>query len=318
MAMTKEKLLEVMTTTTARLNDALRARTSKDHEALVTDDTCSDRGYSPSMLGGVGRGRKWVGNRVYTRLRSMGVRFDVEKYEKTIEVELDDLNDDPTITGAKIAAKLMESIELTDEYETYSVLRENKLGFDMDPLFGTHEYVEIDRVTGKAKLDANGNPIVLGSYSNDVAPADPADAVDPYFFGSKNSIVRVTRIGEDFKPSVKGGTPEQSEHTFDNDTVVFGWRARKLYMPGLPFYTIRCTKPFSAEVYQELKDLSRTFINDAGEVVSNKFTHLYVKAGSQAAAAARKLFGQQFLANGESNIYYTEKITVVEVDQHLL
>lgn len=315
MALTKEKLLELQTAATARFNEAMKARQPADYTAFVTEDTCGEAGYSPFLLGGIGKGRKWIGNRVYSRLKSYGVRFSLEKFEKTVAIEADEFADNPAVDGAKIADKLVEAYSLTDAYEVYGVLRENKTGFDMDPLFGTHEYVALG-ADGKPTL-TNGQPTVLGSYTNDVVPAQGQPAVAPYYLLSKNSVLKVTRTGEAPSIVMKGGTADSSEHTFDYDELVWGWRTRVIYRPGLAFYSIRCTKPLTETVYQELKDRMRTFSNDAGIPVNNAPTVLVVRAGSQAAAAARKIFGQQFLANGESNIYATEKIQVIEADEWL-
>lgn len=311
--LTKEKLLEVMTTATAKFADAMAARTDKAYEAIVTDDTCGSAGYSPFMLGGIGAGRKWVGSRVYTRLRSMGVRWDCEKYEKTVEVEATELADNPAVSGAKIGAKLAESAALTDAKEVLGVLKNNGLCFDATSLFGDHEYVDQNN-DGTVKVhpvghESAGEPVVLGTYNNDMGGSGAA-----WYLCNKNSVVRVTRTGEDFTVGMKGGTPESSEHTFDNDTIVWGWRARKIYRAGLPYNTIRSKQDLTATNYQAAKDRGATFINDAGELVDNRFTHIVVKRGTAPAIAAKKLFTQQFLANGESNIYATEGITVLEVD----
>lgn len=307
MAMTKEKLVELMTTASARFVDSMKARTSVI-DAIVTDDTCTNGGYSPFLLGGIGAGRKWIGGRVYTKLRTMGVRFKCEKFEKTVEVPSDELTDNPAVDGAKIGARLAESAMLTEAKETLRVLKDNVDGFDLDPLFGLHEYVE-QNADGSVKRDADGNPVVVGSYNNDISGDGPA-----WYGCSKNSIIRVTQVDEDYKVSVKGGGAETSEHTFDTDAIVWGWKARKIFRPGLPYYSVRSREPLNADSWEKMKNLAATFTNDAGEFVDNRITHIVVKRGSAAHAAAKKLFTQQFLANGESNIYANENITILDVD----
>lgn len=307
MALTKEKLAELITTATGRFVDDMKARVSPV-DAIVTDDTCSNGGYSPYFLGGIGAGRKWIGNRVYTKLRSFGVKFTAEKFEKTVEIPSDELTDNPAVDGAKIGARLAESAALTEAKQTLSVFKDNAVGFDLDPLFGTHEYVD-QNADGSVKLDGVGSPVVLGSYTNDIDGAGPA-----WFLASKKSIVRVTQVGEDYNVVMKGGSAETSEYTFDTDNLAWGWKARKIFRGGMPYYSVRSKAALTAENYQAAKDLMATFTNDAGELVDNAPTHIVVKRGTAAAAAARKLFTQQFLANGESNIYATEGITVLEVD----
>lgn len=307
MAMTKEKLAELITTATGRFVDDMKARVSPV-DAIVTDDTCSNGGYSPYFLGGIGAGRKWIGSRVYTKLRSFGVKFTAEKFEKTVEIPSDELTDNPAVDGAKIGARLAESAALTEVKQTLAVLKDNAVGFDLDPLFGTHEYVD-QNADGSVKLGDDGQPVVLGSYTNDIEGSGPA-----WFLASKKSIVRVTQVGEDYNVVMKGGSAETSEYTFDTDNLAWGWKARKIFRGGMPYYTIRSKQPLTAESYQAAKDQMATFTNDAGELVDNTPTHIVVKRGTAAAAAARKLFTQAFLANGESNIYATEGITVLEVD----
>jgi phage major head subunit gpT-like protein len=306
MAMTKEKLAELITTATGRFIDDMKARTSIV-SAIVTDDTCTNGGYSPYFLGGIGSGRRWIGNRVYTKLKSYGVKFTCEKFEKTVEIPSDELTDNPAVDGAKIGARLAESAVLTEEKETLAVLKNNVAGFDLDPLFGTHEYVD-QNADGSVMLAA-GQPVVLGAYVNDIEGAGEA-----WFLASKKSIVRVTQAGEDYNVVMKGGSAESSEYTFDTDNLAWGWKARKIFRGGMPYYTIRSKASLTGESFQAAQDLGATFTNDAGELVDNRFTHIIVKRGTAPAAAARKLFTQAFLANGESNIYATVGIIVLEVD----
>lgn len=303
--LTKERLLEVMTTVSARFADVLKARTQAPIEAIVTEDTCGSNGYSPFLLGSLGAGRKWVGSRVYARLKSYAVRFQPEKFEKTVEVEADELADNPAFNGAKVADRLMESWSLTDAKELQGILKNNKAGFDGEPLFGEHEYVD-QNADGTIKLDAQGAPVVLGTYVNDIAGDQAA-----WYLASKNSLVRVTRE----EPSIvmKGGSADSSEHTFDEDTLVWGWKARKIYAPGLAFYTVRSRKALTEATYQEAEDLMATFINDSGELVDNKATHIVVKRGTPAATAAKRIFGRQLVDGGENNIYFG-RVQIIEVD----
>ncbi|GJI97031.1 hypothetical protein RugamoR57_37490 [Duganella caerulea] len=308
MAMTKEKLLDLMTTASSRFIDDMKARTSPV-DAIVTDDTCSNGGYSPYFLGGIGAGRRWVGNRVYIRLKSYGVKFTCEKFEKTVEIPSDELTDNPAVDGGKIGARLAESAALTQEIETLAVFKNNAVGFDLDPLFGTHEYVD-QNPDGSIKVDGSGDPVILGSYTNDIAGPGA-----PWYLASKKSIIRVTQTGEDYNVTMKGGSADSSEYTFDTDNLAWGWKARKIFRGGMAYYSLRSKAVLTAESYQAAKDTMATFTNDAGELVDNRATHIVVKRGTAAAIAARKLFTQQFLANGESNIYATEGITILEVDR---
>lgn len=308
MALTKDQLVELMTTSSARFVDDMKARTSAV-TAIVTDDSCGNGGFSPFLLGGIGPGRKWVGNRVYTRLKSYGVKFVCEKFEKTVEIPSDELTDNPAVDGAKIGSRLAEAAALTEEIETLGVFKNNVVGFDLDPLFGTHEYVD-QNADGTVKLDGDGDPVVLGSYTNDIGGAGAT-----WYLASKKSILRVTQTGEDYSIVMKGGSETTSDHTFDTDNLVWGWKARKIFRGGLPYYSLRSKAVLTADSYQAAKDLMATFTNDAGELVDNRPTHIVVKRGTAPAIAARKLFTQQFLANGESNIYATEGITILEVDR---
>ena len=307
MAMTKEKLIDLIATAKGRFSEDMKARTG-NVDAIVTDDTCANGVYNPFMLGGIGAGRKWVGPRVYARLKSYGVRFVCEKFEKTVEISSDELTDNPAVDGAKIGQKLAESAMLTELKETLGVLKNNAVGFDADPLFGEHAYYD-QNTDGSIKLDADGNPVVTATFSNDMGGTG-----DSWYGACKNPIIRVTQVGEDYVVVMKGGSAESSEYTFDTDNLAWGWKARKIFKPGLPFYTIRSKQPLSAESWQAMKDRSATFVNDAGELVDNRITHIVVKRGTAAAANAKKLFTQQLLANGESNIYATEGVTILEVD----
>lgn len=307
MALTKTELEKLMTTADGKFSEDMKARID-NVDAIVTDATCSKGGYSPFLLGGIGSGRKWIGNRVYTRLKSYGVSFKCEPFEKTVEIDSYEFTDNPAVDGAAIGEKLAESAMLTELKFTLAILKDNAIGFDLDPLFGVHEYVE-QNPDGSVKLDGDGNPVVLGTYSNDMGGAS-----DAWYLCSKKSLLRVTQVDEDYKVVMKGGTAETSEYTFDTNMLAWGWKSRKIFRPGLPFYSVRSRQPLNAENFQAAKDRGATFTNDAGEMVNNRFTHIVVKRGTAAAAAARKLFTQQFLANGESNIYATENITVLEVD----
>lgn len=306
--LTKEKLLEVMTTATAKFNDALKARQDANYEKFVDDDTCGSAGYSPYMLGGVGAGRKWIGSRVYTRLRSYGVRFNPEKWEKTIEADATELADNPAYaSGNKLAEKLAESWFLTDAKAVQAVLKDNAIGFGGEALFGTHEYVD-QNADGTVKLDGDGNPIVTASFSNDMGGSGQS-----WYLLNEKAVTRVTREGEEPKVVLKGGTPETSEHTFDNDTIVVGWRTRKIYAPGMAYNALRSKQAVTPENLQAAEDRFTTFVNDAGEYVSAAPKFIAVKKGTAAANAFKAILDRQLINGGESNQYY-KRFELLELD----
>lgn len=294
MSLTKAKLLEVMTTASAKFVDSMQARTDNSYEAIVTRDSFGSAGYTPFLLGGFGSGRLWSGARLFKRLKSYGVKFMGMKFEDTYEIEADELADNPALSGAKIGKGLSSSAARHEQIEITKVLSENKAGFDGEPLFGVHEYLADDGTT------------VIGTYTNDIA-----GSAAPFYLANKQSLLIADRDGENYRMQTMGGG--DSEHTFVTDNIAFGWRARKIFAPCLAFNTIRSANPVTEENVLTAYQTQIGFRSDSGQPLDNAPTHIVVKRGTAQEAAAERLLTLRTLAAGGDNPMYN-KLKILALD----
>jgi phage major head subunit gpT-like protein len=78
-----------------------------------------------------------------------------------------------------------------------------------------------------------------------------------------------------------------------------GWRARKIFAPGLWIDTVKSAKALTADNLQEAIALAHSFRNEQGEKVDNAPPHLVVPRSLE--AAADKLIKAAFINGGDSN-----------------
>jgi len=283
MPLSTEQLNEIKATGSAKFVDTFKARTSRAFEAIITRDRFGSTGYVPFLLLGLGTGSKWVGNRAMKALRSMGVRFNGELHEDSYKVQNTDLADDPAIQASRIAGGLATSADVYDEKEVFAVLKENAVGFDGQPMFGTHE------------ISNEAGTTVLATFDNDIEGAAPA-----FFTVNKNAIIVATRDGEDYQFSAIGGTAD-SHLGFTEDATAMGWRMRGLFKPGFWAHAVRSKQPLNEESLEECIMRHASFKNDAGLPMNCAPTHLVVPTAL--GPAAKKILERDYIDGGDSNIY---------------
>jgi phage major head subunit gpT-like protein len=278
--LTKEAVIELQTTGSATFVERLKSIADRSFEAITTRDNFGSTGYTPFLLGGMSAGREWVGSRVLNAIRTYGVKFTGKKYENTVEVEVEEVADNPAASAARIARAMADTAGLHEAKQAWAVLSGNAVGFDSEPLFGEHTYTEADGTT------------VIATYNNSIDGTG-----DTWYLCNARTLIVATRTGEDYNFQVIGG--DNSEYQFLNDKVAMGWRARKIFAPGLWIDAVRSSKALTADNLQEAITLAHSFRNEKGEKLDNRPTHLVVPRSLE--AAADKLIKAAFINGGDSN-----------------
>jgi phage major head subunit gpT-like protein len=174
MALSREEIEKMDATYTSKFETVLSTQTNRSIMKIVLPDTFGAGGYVPYLMGAISSGREWVGSRLFKSLKTYGVRFTGKKYENTIEVQVDDINDDPALGASKIAAAVAGTIPLHTEKQVISVLASNAQGFDGAALFGDHTYsTEV------------GAPV----YNNDITAAAGQEGPTWYVCNDKSVVV---------------------------------------------------------------------------------------------------------------------------------
>ena len=289
MPLSREEIEKMDATYTSKFETVLSTQTNSSVMKIVLPDTFGAGGYVPYLMGAISAGREWVGSRLFKSLKTYGVRFTGKKYENTVEVQVDDINDDPALGASKIADAVAKTIPLHTEKQVIAVLASNAQGFDGAALFGDHTYsTEV------------GAPV----YNNDITAAAGSEGPTWYVCNEK-SVVVATRTGEDYTPQMLAGTDKE----FTDDAVVFGWRARKIFAPGLWFDSVRSNKALTAENLEEALTRAAGFKNDIGEPVNNDMKFLVVPSSLE--SAANKVLKAMLVDGGNTNTMYNRLEIIV-------
>lgn len=292
MPLSKQAIDELNATYTAKFVDSMSARPVADIDPIVAKDSFGAAGYVPGLSGQIGAGQEWTTTRLMKAMKSYGQRFIGKLYENSIKVKEVDLADDPNLQAAKLAASMSEQAGIDRVQHLVNVLTDpTVVGFDGDPLFGTHTH------------EANG-----ASYDNNIEGTAGARA---WYIANSASLIDATRTGEDYTPQVHGGPG--SDIQFNEDAVAFGYRARKIFAPGPWWNSTRSFKALTEENLQEAIARQLSFKGDRGQLLRNAPTHLVVFRQDE--AAARKLLQAQLVNGGDTNTMYNRlQLIVLDVE----
>lgn len=282
MPLSQAQVDEARVTSTSAFETQMQREVEQVYRLFTVQDTFGSEGYMPILLGGIGSGQEWLTTRLMQAINEYGVRFIGKLYENSVKRKNVALADAIAATSAKIGQALAVDAQGFGQERIEAVIKSNASGFDGEPLFGDHTY-----------SDAVGAPV----YSNDLAPASNPGAA--WYLFNEYSFVEATRTGEDFTMQVNGGTPD-SYLGFHEDSIAFGWRARKIYAPGFWANSVRSTYALTSENLRAAMDAQAKFKNDAGKRVGAKAKYLVVSRSN--AAAAEKLIKAALIDGGNTNL----------------
>lgn len=286
--LTADALALIKSTGSAKFESDLQQVTPRTYELFTSKDTYGAEGYVPFLMGGIGQSEEWVAARTLHEIAEFGVSYHGKLYSNGAKHKKVFLADSPVVKAAKIARALAEDAIAEPQKRILEALKANATGFDNVALFGAHKYA------------------TLGvEYSNDIAGAG-----DPWMLLNSQSMLELTREGEDFQFQVYGG--DNTSVDFLEDSIAMAWRARKIYRPGFWANSIRSQAALTSENLRAAMQKQANFKNDKGARIGKKSNILVV--GQSNSAAAEKLIKSALIDGGNTNIDLG-RVTLVVLDE---
>jgi len=280
--------------------------------AIIVEDELVNGTWSPVVLNPAGKARVFDGSKVINPITGGGVIVEGTRYEHTVGISKDAVNENSVYQHGKVQGGLLaKSAQAHWSRTPVSVLLANPVNaMTGHRLFGKQAIYE-QLENGKVKLDENGQPVVVGTAVNVIAGADTD--TDNYKPGAESWAILapgtlVRAAGEKYNTTYLGS---ESEHTFKTGQLVAGWEAKMYIGPGLWYTGVYSDKAFDADTLQEAQDLLASFVDAIGAPFDASPVIIFVKKGSKAAAAAKRLMKTAVLNGGETNVYF-DTLKVVE------
>ncbi|WP_312587233.1 Mu-like prophage major head subunit gpT family protein [Comamonas terrigena] len=279
--------------------------------AVIIEDELTNGTWSPVLLSPAGKARVFDGSKVINPITGGGVIVEGTRYEYTTGINKDAVNENSVYQRGKSTGILLakEAKAHWNRTPVEVVLRNPVNPMTGHRLFGNQAIYAVNE-NGSAVLE-NGQPVVLKTACNVIAGEDTD--LDNYIPGkeswgifARGVVVRAS--GEKYSTTYLGS---ESEHTFKTGQLVAGWEA-KMYIGGGLWYTgVYSDKTFDADSFQEALDLMASFVDAIDAPFDAEPVLLFVRKGSKAAAAAKRLMKTQVLTGGETNVYH-DMLKVVE------
>lgn len=261
---------------------------------LATIVTSTTKLETYGFLGDMPIFRKWLGEKRVKSISEKAYVLTNDSFEATIGIHKDKIKDDNLGLYGPIAEGWgQESGNLTDRL-VFEALRDGHIRacFDGQNFFDTDHPVGDDgAVAANMNADVAVEPWFLLDCSKPLKP-----------------IIYQNREAANFNMV----TDPQDSHVFKTGEYLMGGEARGA--AGYTYWQLayRSRKALTAANYALAKAAMQALVNDEGEPLGIKPTHIVV--GVSNVAAARDLVLKANLAGGESNIYFND-VVIVEADR---
>jgi phage major head subunit gpT-like protein len=230
--------------------------------------------------------REWIGQRVINNLESTAAQLVNKKWEHTIGVKRDDIEDDKLGIYTAILQQQGEIAARHPDDLVWSLLKNGFTtpGFDGQPFFDPdHQGYDVagHEVSWSNAQAGSGSPWFLADLSRSF--------MKPLIFQLRKS------------PEFVRKTDAKDDHVFLNDTYLYGVDAR--YVAGFGFHQliIGSRAPLSADSYQAARVALSGQHRPDGSPLPIQPTHLIIGASNE--AAALKLLNAELIDGGDSNIW---------------
>lgn len=264
--------------------DAPGAVSSYEQVAMTIPSTSDAENYGwMKELPGV---REWIGQRVYNNLESTGAQLKNRKWEHTIAVKRDNIEDDKLGIYSNAFAMQGEAVRRHPDDLVWGLLPQGfgVAGFDGQYFFDT------DHVThNRQKQEV--------SWSNTGGGA----GVPWFLFDLSRSFMKPLVFQMRRAPQFVSRTRPDDPRVFDLDEFVFGADAR--YNAGFGFHQLAygSKQTLDASAYEAARLALASQFRPDGSPLGVTATHLVVGPSNE--ARARALLEKERLAGGEDNIW---------------
>ena len=268
------------------------------HKVMATTIKSSTKSNTYGWLGSFPQLREWVGDRVFENIKASSYVIENKKYESTLNVKREDIEDDDlgiysTIVKAmadEYIAFLNRNLAALLKDGFFKPCYDGKNFFDEHPVFqkadGTGAQSDVTNIYGES--DANGNPWFLLSLSGSLKPLIIQERITPEF---------------------ENITDTKNDTVFIKDLYIYGIRYRGSFGFGFWQQAVASKEDLTPESYEAARLMMRQFKRDGGDPLGIVPTHLVVSSDNE--SAARKILEAQLVDGGISNInYHTAELIV--------
>ncbi|MGO2233501.1 MAG: Mu-like prophage major head subunit gpT family protein [Marinomonas sp.] len=237
---------------------------------------------------------EWVGERQLVSLGQHGYSIENKKFESSILIDRDHVDDNQTGMYSVIAKNYGEQVALFPDSLAYPLL---VAGFST-LCFDGQNYFDTDHPLGD---------LAESVYSNVVG--DPStDTGEPWFVFDDTKVLKPV-VFQDRRPFVFKNLNPKGEYAWFNNKMPAGVDGRCNVGFSFPQLCIASKAPLTKANYEAAVTLLGTMKKVDGSPVGVRPTTISVGYGNR--AAAKGLFESMLVDGGDSNIYYKDVEVVV-------
>lgn len=294
MIINQESISNLFTVYSAAFRQGFDLATPKwDQVAMMVPSSSRENQYP--WLGVAPMLREWLGDRVAKSMEVHQYRIVNRKYESTIAVSRDDIEDDMFSIYQPLLQQMGNSAALHPDELVFGLLANGltELGYDGLPMFSAAHPVDAAPGGVQSNLDSGG----AGPYWY---LADLSKPVKPVIFQVRRDY--------DFRMQNQLDNPR----VFESDEYLFGVDARVNVGFGLWQQIFASNQALNETNFEAAWEAMQAFISDEGQPLASRPTHVIVPSNLEF-DALRLL--QPTLGSGSSNIHQG-RVDVI-VSQHL-
>ncbi|SHF88169.1 Mu-like prophage major head subunit gpT family protein [Vibrio gazogenes] len=237
--------------------------------------------------------KEWVGDRQLVELGSHGYAIPNVTYEASIKIKREDIEDDKIGKYAVLAKGWGRESAIFPDENCFGLLA---LGFET-LCYDGQNYFDTDHPVGNEAADVFSN--IIG---------DPLDDLPPWFLIDDSQIL-LPILFQDRKPLKLEFVGAASEYAWFNNMVAQGVDGRAGFGFSFPHIAVG-SKSVLDEANFEAGTLALASMKKSNDKPAGTMAKVLV-VGPKNASAARKIIAREYLANGETNIYYNNVKLVV-------
>ncbi|WP_319543162.1 Mu-like prophage major head subunit gpT family protein [uncultured Pseudodesulfovibrio sp.] len=237
--------------------------------------------------------RKWMGERVISNLSAFKYTIVNEKFEATIGVDRDDIEDDQIGVYKPMIQGLAHSAATHPDELVYALM---KLGFS-EKCYDGQYFFDTDHPVGSGDS--------VASVSN-----FGGGAGTPWFLLDLSRPIKPMLLQIRRKPEFVALDDPKDEQSFMRNKYLYGVDDRKAVGFGLWQLAYGSKDTLNAANFEAALTAMSSLKNDEGKPLGVRATHLFVPP--TLLGAGKDVVEKQFLANGESNKWF-KTVELVDV-----
>jgi len=268
------------------------------HKIIATTIKSNTKSNTYGWLGRFPQLREWIGDRVFENIKNSSYVIENKKFESTLNVEREDIEDDNMGMYSTIVKAMADEYIAFLNRSLVALLRDgfSNACYDGKNFFDDHPVFQ--------KADGTG---VSTSVTNIYGAPDAEKS--PWFLLSLSGSLKPLIIQERATPEFENITDTKNDTVFIKDQYIYGIRYRGSFGYGFWQQAVASKEKLAPASYEAARLMMRQFKRDGGDPLGIVPTHLVV--GAENESAARKILEAQLVEGGESNInYHTAELIV--------